>query len=129
MSTSTQNAASTKKSLMITFLDLKNAFGSIPHQLIFDMLRLVKVPSSVLDYVDSKLFVTVTTRNWKTSPIPFHQGVFQGDTMSPIMFLLAFNPLLQLAAKLNNGHGYVIELPLQNSVDIPPPPGRFHTVR
>jgi len=40
--------------------------------------------------------------------------------MSPIMFLLAFNPLLQLAAKLNHHHGYVIQLPLQNSEDLPP---------
>jgi len=88
-----QDATSAKKPLMITFLDLKNAFGSIPHPLLFDTLKAVKVPSAVLSYVKSfysKLFVIVTTKNWETSPIPFHRGVFQGDTMSPIMFLLAF---------------------------------------
>ena len=118
------DATSTTKPLMpITFLDLKNAFGSVPHQLLFDMLRAVKIPSAVLNYVSSfysKLFVIVATKNWVTPPIPFHRGVFQGDTMSPIMFLLAFNPLLQLAAELNRGHGYVIQLPLQNSEDLPP---------
>ena len=139
-----QDATSAKKPLMITFLDLKNAFGSIPHPLLFDMLKAVKVPSAVLSYVKSfysKLFVIVTTKHWETSLIPFHRGVFQGDTMSPIMFLLAFNPLLQLAAELNHGHGYVIQLPLQNSEDLPPidstvyvkwveqgdePPGWYH---
>jgi len=40
--------------------------------------------------------------------------------MSPIMFLLAFNPLLQLAADLYHGHGYVFQLPLQHSEDLPP---------
>ena len=40
--------------------------------------------------------------------------------MSPIVFLLAFNPLLKLAADLNQGHGYSIELPLQNSDDFLP---------
>ena len=40
--------------------------------------------------------------------------------MSPIVFLLAFNPLLKLAADLNQGYGYSIELPLQNSDDFPP---------
>ena len=115
------DATSTTKPLMTTFLDLKN--GSVPHQLLFDMLRAVKIPSAVLNYVRSfysKLFVIVTTKSWVTPPIPFHRGVFQGDTMSPIMFLLAFNPLLQLAAELNRGHGYVIQLPLQNSEDLPP---------
>jgi len=37
-----------------------------------------------------------------------------------MMFLLAFNPLLQLAIELNHGHGYVIQLPLPHSDDLPP---------
>jgi len=40
--------------------------------------------------------------------------------MSPIVFLLAFNPLLKLAADLNHGHGYTIKLLLQGSEDLPP---------
>ena len=83
---------------MITiFLDLKNVFGSVPHQLLFDMLRAVNIPSTVLE-----LFVIVATKNWETALIPFYRGVFQGETKSPIMFLLAFNSLLQLAAELNH---------------------------
>ena len=84
---------------MISFLDLKNSFGLVPHQLILDMLSAVKVPSRIQSYIESfysRLFVTVTSKNWETPPIPFLQGVFQGDTMSAIVFLLAFNPLLKL---------------------------------
>jgi len=120
---------------MITFLDFKNAFGSVPHQLIFDMLKAVKVPFEIQNYIESfysQLYITVVTKN---------HGVFHGDTMSPIVFLLSFNPLLKLAAYLNQGHGYTIELPLQNSEDLPPldssiyvkwveegdePPGWYH---
>jgi len=85
------------------------------------MLEAVEVPSTLLGYVKSfysKLFVTVTTKSWKTLPIPFLWGVFQGDTMSPMMFLLAFNPLLQLATDLNHGQGYVIQLPLPHLDDL-----------
>ena len=99
-----QDATSAKKPLMITFLDLKNTFGLVPHLLIFDMLKAVKVPSQIQNYVESfysQLYVTVASKNWETSPIPFCHGVFQGDTMSPIVFLLSFNPLLKLAAPLN----------------------------
>ena len=100
---------------MIVFLDLKNAFGSVPHQSLFDMLKEVRVPPTVSSYVESlsKLFVIVTTKNWETPPIPFCRAVFQDNTMSPIMFLLAFNPLLQLAAELDHSHGYFIQLPLE----------------
>jgi len=90
-----------KKPLIITFLDLKNAFGSVPRQLIFDMLKAVQVPSQIQSYIESfycQLYLTVVTKNWETPPIPFNCGAFQGDTMSPIMFLLTYNPLLKLAA-------------------------------
>ena len=39
-----QDAAGNKKPLMMTFLDLKNAFGSVSHQLIVDVLQAVPVP-------------------------------------------------------------------------------------
>ena len=40
--------------------------------------------------------------------------------MSLIIFLITFNPLLKLAADLNQGHGYTIELPLEGSENFPP---------
>ena len=83
---------------MITFIDLKNAFGSVSHLLIFDMLRAVKVPAFLLNYIHSfysQLSVTVLRNSWETSPIPFQCGVFQGDTLSPMIFLLVFNPLFR----------------------------------
>ena len=98
-----QDALSNKKPLMATFIDLKNAFGSVSHHLIFDMLRAVKVPTFFLDYMFSfysQLSVTVMCDYWKTASISFQRGVFQGDTLSPIIFLLVFNPLLQLADSL-----------------------------
>jgi len=108
---------------MVTFIDLKNTFGSVPHQLIFDMVQAVKVPLRAQEYIQSfysQLFVTVINKSWQTPPVPFHRGVFQEDTLSPIIFLLTFNPLLKLAANLNQGHGYTFRIPLQCSEDLPP---------
>jgi len=100
---------------MVTFLDLKNAFGSVHHQLI--SRAVIRVPPPVLNhFIQSYLLVLLL----RTLPIPFNHGVFQGDIMSPIMFLLGINPLLHLATKLNYGHGYSIQLPLPNSEDLPP---------
>ena len=48
-----QDALTNKCPLMMTFLDLKNAFGSVPHGLMFNMLEVVKVPSSVVQYIQS----------------------------------------------------------------------------
>ena len=108
---------------IMTFLDLKNAFGSVPHTLIFNMLEAVKVPSSIINYIRSfysALSVIITSKSWETEPIPFQRGAFQGDTLSPVIFLLSFNPLLKLAESLNRSHGYHIKIPIENSEDFPP---------
>jgi len=46
-----QDCLANKKPLMMTFLDLKNAFGSVSHRLIFDMLKAVRVPSAFFHYI------------------------------------------------------------------------------
>ena len=123
LSTILQDSTTYKKPLMMMFLDLKNAFGSVSHRLIFDMLNIVKVPNFFSCYVESfysLLLVVISTKNWETEPIPFQRGVFQGDTQSPIIFLLAFNPLLKLAKPLNVTHGYRIQLPIEGCDDLPP---------
>jgi len=48
------------------------------------------------------------------------RGVFQGDSLSPMVFLLIFNPLLQLAVSLNDPCGYRFQLPVPNSDSLPP---------
>ena len=73
-----QDAVSNKFPLMMTFLDLKNAFGSVPHGLMFSMLEAIKVPVSVVNYIQSfysVLSVIVTSKTWETEPIPFKRGV------------------------------------------------------
>ena len=47
-------------------------------------------------------------------------GVFQGDTMSPITFILAFNPSLRLAEVLNHGYGFHFKLMVPGSHHYPP---------
>ena len=90
--------------LALTFLDLKNVFGSIAHALISDMLNHIKLPSQVISYVMngySKLSATVKTKEWTTLPFSIKHGVFQGDTLSPLIFFVAFNPLIQVCNSLS----------------------------
>ena len=118
-----QDAILNRKPLMTIFIDLKNAFGSVSHRLIFDMLRVVRVPSFFFDYIQSfysQLSVSIVSDHWETALIPFQRGVFQGDTLSPMVFLLVFNPLLQLAESLNRPCGYAFQLPVPNCDSLPP---------
>lgn len=83
--------------LAITFFDLENAFSSVSHKLIVDMMKHCKVPVEVTNYIASlysKLTTYVKTKKWTTKTFRISKGVFQGDTLSPFIFLVAFNPII-----------------------------------
>ena len=98
-----QNAIQLRLPLAMTFLDLANAFGSISHDLILDMISHCRLPQEISAYIlslYSKLTAYVKTKDWSTDKFVISRGVFQGDTLSPIIFLIAFNPIIQLAQSL-----------------------------
>ena len=93
------NAKTHKASLASTFIDLRNAFGSVSHNLLLDMLSLVKVPPQICSYIKdmySKLSTTFVTKKWSTPAIAVKRGLFQGDTLSPFLFLPSFNQVCKL---------------------------------
>ena len=75
--------------LSVTFLDLKNAFRSIPHDLISDMLQLVCIPETISNYIRhcyGNMTAYIQSEEWTTPSFSITQGVFQGDTLSPVIF-------------------------------------------
>ena len=72
----------------MTFIDLHNAFGSVSHKLVQDMLYYLKIPNCVNDYIAdmySNLSAFVSTKQWSTSSVPITRGSFQGDAIPPII--------------------------------------------
>jgi hypothetical protein len=117
-----ENARSVHSPLFVTFLDLANAFGSVSHQFIHDMLTLIQLPASITGYLHnlySKLQAFVSTPLWNTDTFAIQRGVFQGDTISPIIFLLCFEPLVKLATQ-DPSKGYVPRIAIPGSDSLPP---------
>ena len=46
-------------------------------------------------------------------------SMFQGDTLSPVIFLTAFNPLIEIGSCLTTS-GFSLKVPVSNSVALPP---------
>ena len=86
-----------KRTVNIAFFDLEDAFGSVPHDLIFHTLERNHFPQSIQDYFKSlygKTKSKVVTKNFQTNVFSFKKGVLQGDPMSPILFILTFQPII-----------------------------------
>ena len=81
-----------QKNCFIAWLNLKNAFGSISHEVIYTTLAHMGFPSSLIDLIKdiyTNASTTVkTSKSDETDPIPIHAGVKQGCPISQILFNL-----------------------------------------
>ena len=100
---------------ILSFLDLKNAFSSVCHQFLFDILRYLNLIISYIVSCYSQLCTYVSTAKWNTTTFHICRGVFQDNPLSPLLFNLAINPLL-LSFRSQN---IVDTLPSYLSLDYP----------
>ena len=87
-----------KHSAHFIWVDISNAFGSVPHHVLTEALNSIHVPQWLVTYVAtfySDIQVIGRTKHYDTAPINIKSGVFQGDTLSPTFFLLVFHQFLR----------------------------------
>ena len=93
-----EDARRNHKSLYSVWFDLKNAFGSIPHDLLWFSMRQVGVPGEIIDVVrdiyQGSSFRVLSGDNNMTDSIPQVRGVKQGCPLSPLIFNIAIEGLL-----------------------------------
>ena len=106
------HAKGNNRTVHITWFDLEDAFGSVSHDLIRVCLDRMKLPVNVKDYIMSlygKLKGKIRTSKWVSEEFKFSKGVFQGDPLSPIIFLMCFNPILEDLKRFEQDDGYSLE--------------------
>jgi hypothetical protein len=92
-----REAKEDKRAIVLSWLDLANAYGSVMHNLIQFALNWYHVPASIQELIFNyyeKLCAKVTTKGWSTSFFFFCIGLFQGCVLSTILFDCVFNLLL-----------------------------------
>ena len=80
-----------QRSLVITLLDLKNAFGEVHHILIPKVLQYHHIPSHIQTITGNlypNFHTSIVTKSFRTPFIKVGWGVFQGDCLSPLTFNL-----------------------------------------
>ena len=98
-----------RKNLHMLLIDLKNAFGSAPHSRIIWALQRFGAPAWVQSYVRnfySDVNTKMQCKTWETDFLRVKRGVLQGDTLSPLLFLLVMQVALQALASTCPNYGY-----------------------
>ena len=85
-------------SLVITLLELKDAFGEVHHNLIKSVVGYHHIPDHIqviIECLYTNFEASVITSNFNTPFIQVGRGVLQGDWLSPLLFNLCFNTFIQ----------------------------------
>ena len=87
-----------QRPVVITLLDLKNAFGEVHHNLIQSVLDYHHIPDHI-KFVIKNLYTdfktSITTSQFQTPFLTVDRGVLQGDCLSPLLFNMCFNTFIQ----------------------------------
>ncbi|MEO1764700.1 MAG: reverse transcriptase domain-containing protein [Cyanobacteria bacterium J06629_18] len=100
-----------KKNLATAWIDYQKAFDSVPHSWIVKCMEMYKISPVVVN------FLKVIMKNWKTTlllqtesetirtrAIQIKSGIFQGDSLSPLLFCLTLAPLSSLLNNIKKGY-------------------------
>ena len=111
---SLEDARLTNKDIYITYIDFKNAFGSIDHARLLALMEDLGYPTDAIEiigniYKDSTTSFT-GSHFGTTPPINISRGTIQGDTLSPYLFIIFLEPLLRWLEKDNKGYHFSTSL-------------------
>ena len=95
--------------LRIVWFNLKNAFGSVPHYIIFDMMSRIGIPPVFIQlcrdiYHDSS--TSISTSSGSSAPIHQASGIKQGCPLSPLLLNIALQGLLLGLDRVDAGYSW-----------------------
>ena len=99
-----RDARTCRKNLAVIWLDLANAFGSVPHAAISFALRWYHLPDTFVQLIEAYyagLYGRFTVQGWTSDWQKFSIGIFMGCTLSPILFVTTFNLLNEFVSQLS----------------------------
>jgi len=107
-----KQAFSRHRNLHICYLDYQKAFDSVPHSWLQEILEIYKINSIFVNFLRHTMYNWNTNLNLningsviKSQDISIKRGIFQGDSLSPLWFCMALNPLSRLLQNSKLGFG------------------------
>ena len=85
-----------RKNLVIAWIDYKKAYDMVPHSWIIHCLKMYKISHEVINFIEKTMKtwrVKLTAGGISLAETKIKRGIFQGDAISPLLFIIAMMPL------------------------------------
>ena len=102
-----RNCGKAKRNLSIGFIDYKKAYDIMPHSWLKETLKMVGVADNIHRLLGQSMcnWKTVLTSNGDTlGEVSIQRGIFQGDSLSPLLFIIILIPLSMTLNSTNYGY-------------------------
>lgn len=102
-----QEVRKRKKNLTMAWIDYRKAFDSVPHSWILECLDLLGVNREIKDFLRESM------RSWQVQlvcgseilgEVSIKRGIFQGDSLSPLLFVISLIPLTYILRASTSGY-------------------------
>jgi hypothetical protein len=100
-----------KKNLGMAWMDYQKAFDRVPHNCIIKSLELIGINNrvilftkKVMTYWKTRMCLHAENKLIETEYIKIQCGIFQGDSLSPLLFCICLIPLTEQLNRLNTGY-------------------------
>ena len=91
-----KNCKRRKRNLIMTFIDYKKAYDKVPHSWILSCMTMCGISPSIINLFDASFkqsFVDLMFGKDFLGRVRIRRGIFQGDSVSPLHFIISLIPL------------------------------------
>lgn len=93
-----------KTNLAIAWIDYRKAYDFVPHSWILECLNMFGIANNIRSLIEKsmkKWKLLLTSNGSELCEIDVKRGIFQGDSLSPLLFVVCMIPLSLILRKVN----------------------------
>ena len=102
-----------KKNLAVAWIDYKKAYDMVPYSWIVEYLRMVVVSEQIKHFLSESMKawrVDLTYNNQSLGRVDIKRGIFQVDSLSPLLFMLCVISLTVILHKSESAYQFFMDL-------------------
>ena len=98
-----------KKNLAMGWIDYRKAFDMVPHSWVLECLQILGINNTLTKFLEKTMKdwkVELTCANESLGEVKIKRGIFQGDALSPLLFVITLIPLISVLKMTKHGYEF-----------------------
>ena len=93
-----------KTNLTMAWVDYRKAYDLVPHSWILECLNMFGIANNIKSFIEESMKqwkLLLTSNGTELCEVDVNRGIFQGDSLSPLIFVMCMIPLSLILRKVN----------------------------